>query len=512
MWFVGLAIIELVGLFGLRASYRIQAPRGIDRDAYAHMLFAEDIRNNGFRLPDRPSSVVTSGGYGYPFFMHYLLAFVPTRYYRIVDRFFSPIIDVGFGIMLLSLVPAGILSEWQGLAVLGIFALSPQFMRPDLPNAIGLSARKPGLLITVIGLLVTTAWLSTGQLWLLAITVLLAAATFLTSKFSAQALLFVILGFSITGYPIALVVFGAGVIVAIVASGGAYAVVFKSHIEFLYEYATVKQQKLFEPVRLDVLTMLREIDSLKSLFVTAYHNRIVRPLANNQYFIGVLVTYAYGLAVGEIPALPFGFHIWIVSCVAAFVLTSLPQFMFIGKAERYLEYAFLPATVLLVRAWGEFGTVYQGTIAAVLLSGVIVILLYMISFQRFFSVPSEEADLGDVIDYLKQLDPGTIVVYPFWKARRIAWETNHNVVDFVMNEGLTPTAESDHLFPDSYGFVTDDLEWLTETYDPDYVVFDFRKKDEMAERGELQPPEVEPLFVAGDFEVYDFEAYRSNIA
>jgi hypothetical protein len=415
---------------------------------------------------------------------------------------------MGFGIMLLSLVPAGILSEWQGLAILGIFAFTPQFMRPDLPNAIGLSARKPGLLITVIGLLAATAWLSTGQLWLLAVTVFLASATFLTSLFSAQALLFVMFGFAIAGHPVTLVIFSAGVIIAILVSGGGYAVIIKNHLKFLHEFATVKQQKIFDPVRLDILTLLREIDSLETLFVKAYHNRIVRPLANNQYFVGVLVTYAYALTVGEIPAIPFGFHIWIVSCFAVFVLTSLPPFMFLGKAERYLEYAFPPGALLLVRAWGEFGVFYRGIVATILLSGAIVILTYILTFKRFFSVPSEEANLREVINYLNELEPGTIVVNPFWKARKIAWETDHSVVDFVMNEGLTPTTESDYLFPESYGFVTDDVEWLAETYNPDYVVFDFRKKDEMAEHGELQPPAVEPLFVAGDFEVYKFEAYR----
>jgi len=502
IWLV--AAVLVVGIFLSRSVYTLMVPDAIDRDAYAHMLYTSDIKRNGHTIPDRPRQVETSGTYAYPFLLHWVLSFLPLRWLPAVDRFFSPLADVVFTLLLFALVPLGVGDSWIVVFGLTVFLLTPQFVRPDLPNAIGLSSRKPGLILATASLLTFTSWLSTGSQPVLAAAVVCGATVFLSSKFSVQALLFVCLGLSIAA-PVALLYFVASALLAVVASSGAYLAVARSHLAHLYEYALIKQQKIFEPVRWNLLALLREIETVDELLRAAYNNRIVRPLVNNPYAIVLGVTVVTQATTGTALDVPRIYYLWIGACVAAFVLTSLPYMLFLGKAERYLEYAFVPSVVVLAEGWRTFGAPYRAVVGVVLAGGVAVVAVYIWAYPRFFFSAEDERNWAELIDALSEFDPGTVVVQPFSGARRVAWSTNHSVVDFVMNEGTTPNAESDALCPDRYRVITSDVAWLADQYEPDLVVFDREKLGEVETTGGLRPPRGDPVFENDRFELYRFD-------
>lgn len=499
----------LVAVFLLRTVYIVLTPGAIDRDAFAHMLYAEDIREHGHRLPERPDQVVTSGEYAYPFFLHWVLSFVPPRYYPQIDRYFSPVMDVLVSLLILGLVPMGFASVGEAVAMVWIFAVTPQFMRPDLPSAIGLSGRKPGLIVTTIGILSFVIWSTADSLLALGMAVLFGALVFLTSKFSIQAFIVVCLAFGVGVNPAAFLLAPAAFVAAVTLSGGRYLPVFRGYLTFLHEYATVKQYKLFEPIRWNPLAILRDVSSTEELLRAAYNNRIVRPTANNPYFVAVLVTYGWAGQTGASLDFPWIFHVWIVGCLWAFVLTSLPHFMFLGKAERYLDYALLPATLLLVRGWQRFGTTYRVLVATLLLGGLGIIAIYVWSYRSMFFSTSHEDAWEELIEELRARDPGVVLVQPWWGGRRLAWYTDHKVVDCILNEGPADNEEMDTLFPERYGIVTPDVGWLAEQYDPDWVVFDKRTLDD-AEGIGLLPPASSPLFENDHFSLYDFDAVGAS--
>lgn len=495
-------LLSLLALLLVRSTYVLIAPHSIDRDAYAHFLCAADVRNNGHRLPERPSSVVTTGGYGYPFFMHWVLSFLPPEWLPRLDRFFSPLADLSFAALLLATVPLGMLSPVESLVALWLFVLTPQFVRPDMPNAIGTSTRKPGLVLTTLSVLATTFWLAGSSPLVLVGAIVSGALVFLTSKFSVQAYAFVLVGFATLIDPVGVVVLAAAFVTAVVLSAGAYLPVFRGHLDHLYEYATVKQYKL-APVQSSLRERVAAIDDLAGLFRAAYHNRVIRPLVNAPFAIAALALMVLEFGGPRID-LPTGFRSWILVCLVAFVVTSLPHLRFLGKAERYLEYAFLPSAVYLARGLTQLGSGVETLLGGTLLAGASVIGLYAWTYTRLFHSRGTEAAWRDVLDRMGDLAPGTVVVQPFWRARHLAWATDHSVVDFVLNEGRTPGTESDRLCPREYAFVTADVDWLAETYDPDWVVFERDRLADLSE-SDLPPPDTAPVYENEEFSVYAFE-------
>lgn len=505
--FLVAAAVLLVAIALSRSVYTWLVPDAIDRDAYAHMLYVRDIKANGHRIPDHPRQVETSGTYAYPFLLHWLLSFFPLGWLRTIDRYFSPISDVAFGLLFLALLPLGVGDRWLVLFGLTVFLVTPQFLRPDLPNAIGLSSRKPGLLLATASLLAFTTGLNDGSGALLVLALLTGAMVFLSSKFSVQALLLVSLGLA-TVSVLALGYVVAAALLAVVLSGGAYLAVARSHVAHLYEYALIKQHKIFEPVRLSPLGIARDVEDLDDVFRALYNNRLVRPLVNNPFAIAVGVTAVAQVGTDRNLAVPGVYWVWIGACVAGFVITSLPYMLFLGKAERYLEYAFLPAVVVLGAGVRTFGPWYDILVGCLLASGVGVVAVYVWAYPRFFFSASDERRWDELTAALGKFEPTTVLVQPFYGARRIAWATDHSVVDFVMNEGTTPNAESDALCPNTYAILTGDTEWLAEQYDPELAVFDTGKRGEIEAADGLSPPATEPLFANDRFEVYRFANTR----
>jgi hypothetical protein len=488
-----------------RSVYRWLVPHSLDRDAYAHLLYAKHIKEHGHRIPDRPDMVVTDGRYGYPFLMHWLLSFLPVRSYRTIDRYFSPATALAFAALVCTLYPLGVLDGSQLLLAVAVFAVTPQFVRPDMPDAVGISARMPGIVLTTAAVLAFTRYLATGALLAVTAAVVLGAGVFLLSKFSVQALLFVSIGLSVAT-PVAFGVYVASLLLAVVATGGVYARVLAGQIGFLHDYAVNKQQKLFKQPRLNPLAIARDIDSFEDLLTAAYYNRLVRPLINNPYVLLTVVAYALSTR-GTTVSLPVGFHLWIWSCLGAFVLTSMPYLLFLGEPERYLVYGFLPMTVLVARAWDAFGIEYRVLVGTVLFAGLGVMALYVFLYERLF-FSDDAVQWSSMLEFLRSKAPGTVLVQPYWNARRVAWETDHLVVDYVMNEGMTDNEKTDRLCPSMRAVVTNDVEWLGEAFQPDWVVFERDRLQEVERHEGLLPPSSTPVYEDDDFEVYRFAQLR----
>lgn len=509
-----LALLLVALLIVTRFGYRLINPDVIGRDAAAHLLFAVDIQNNNHRIPDHPSSVATGGVYSYPFLLHWVLSFLSPTSLLAINRWFPAVADTCITLLFLALYLTGTISSTGFLLLFTLFIFTPEFLRPRRADSIGVSARKPGLFLTTASLLSFVAWTNGSDLVFLAFAILFAAFVFLTSKFSLQALTFISIVMAATGQLVVLLLLGGGLILALVISGGVYWRVLWGHVGHLLEYARNQQFKIpnTDPAnRLLAFDDFRDVGSIQDLVEAGYHSAIVRPLTNNPYLLGIVGAYLLYIPAGNSLPVDAVYIAWISGGLLAFVLTSLPYLKFLGQADRYLEYVFLPSGILLVQTYHKFNIIFGALILAIILIGLGMLAVSFYFYYTLLYDRETEAAFDDVVQVMGGLESAVVVVQPFWRAREVAWNSGHTVVDFVMNGGSTPavTAERDRLCPNTYAFVTGEVDWLAEMYDPDWVLFDVGRLGECAP-GDLTPPRAAPVFDNGKFTLYRFSDIRGT--
>jgi hypothetical protein len=500
-------VFALVTIFVFRIIYRIIEGDHADSDAYGQLLQIREIRRANHRRPESPNFSAAAGKYAYPYLVIWVLSFVPSRFLEDVERYFSGIMDVLYTLLFLVLLRFDILSEAGVLLALAVFFATPQFMRPDLAHGYGLSSRKPGLLFATGSLFSFYQWASTEVYVWFAVAVLCGAAMVMASRFSLQAYVFILLPSAIfvdiSAIPLLILV----LLTAVVVSRGRYLLILKTHISHMYDYATELQYKnKFDHNLPNPIGFVKAV-----LFADSYRERldevrtatILGELVMNPFVIPVVV----GLVLLENTAVPVGFSIWIASTLAAFVLTSLPHLLFLGQPERYLEYGFLPAVVLLSSGTFTLGPEYKLLIALTVVGGFVVELFLIYLFTNNLSKPTGSNDKQELISYLKSKQKGVVLAQPTIILANIAWETEHDVVDFF---GGTPhtsekaTQQYNKIYPNTYCFVTNDLDWLQREFAPDWVVFDLEKTDGLEET-DLSLPATSAIFENKRFKLYDFD-------
>lgn len=520
---VGIVLVTVL-IAVSRSGYRLIAPDHVDGDAYDNLLQIRDMKRAGHRRPDSPSEVVTSGEYAYPHFVLWMLSFLPTRALMLVERFFSPLNDLLLVGLVLGLVPLDVLTPEQALVALVILLCTPQLVRPDLPSGVGLSQRKPGLVLTTASLLSFSLWIGGGDVAFLVAAVCLGGFMMVTSKFSLQAFAFVCVGLTIAVTPAAIGLLCGSLLFAILVSRGDYLRILRGHILHLHDFATTKQYKRFEHRFPNPVTWTAELlraRSVDDLFELVYESRWIMAMLNTPFVI--VLFGAYILAAYRGVNLGFGvgtaYHVWAVTTVVCFVLISLPHLLFAGLAERYLQYGLLPALLLIVNAWSMMPAAVGVLIIGACAIGAVTELVYLWSFRRVFFPVERDRAIDGVVSALREEDPGTVLFQPAFIAREIAWRTEHDIVERLGGNSQSTdraSAEINRLFPKTYDFVTDETEWLAATYDPTLVVFDLEKLIEASTTGDvadapgLTVPDAEPKYRNEFFTIYKFEDIHSE--
>lgn len=501
-------VVLLPSVFIVRSVYAFLQPDAFGGDSFDHLLYARSIARNDHRIPRDIGYLATGGFAAYPYFLHWVVSFLPSTWADAIDNYASGTFDVIY-VTLFGIAAATDVLSWTAALVGGIiFLATPQFVRPDMSHGTGLSARKPGQFVTTTAVLSFLVWVFRGGSELLAIAVLAGAVVFLTSKFAVQAFSFVMLGLSLTVDVTASAVLVAAFIVAVVASKGRYLEILAGHYRHLKNYALEYQFRISytKPTDLSALLAdLRSVSSAHDIFRLGRNNAIIRPLVSNPFLIGLFAL----VILGATPPTPLGFDAWVLVGVGAFVLTSLPLLRFLGQAERYLEFTFFPAAVILARAWGT-GIIGNFIVTTVILAGVVVVVIYIYGYHAVLGDDERRQDLRDVADYLNENGDGVFFVQPRWDSAELAWRTGRPVIDISINAGSTPGTieEANRLFPVDAGYFTDDSNWLREQYDPDQVVF-LRDSAEYPTSA-LRPPDIDPEYSNDLFAVFPFNAITNS--
>lgn len=515
-----LYLFSLFVLFLIRSVYTFHGIYG--GDAYGHFLQIQDIKDAGHRRPDRPSKSVMSGKYAYPYFFLWIMSFINRNHYATINRYFSGISDVVFGLTFALLVPLGILKPRHLPVAVLLLIFTPQFMRPDQSHGKGFSQRKPGLILLSILFIAFLGWVQHGYTALLVVCGVLGGLVCLTSKFGFQAFIFISIGLGVFVDPMALILVPSSIVVATVMSGGRYPHILKGHLRHLYHYATTRQYQQFDHSRPEPIVFLRswyedaaKDGVLSSTFEHVYRNPLIVSTVNNPHVLLSIGVYAIFISGGWSLPVHSGYGIWLMSGVSVTFLTSLPHLLFLGQPERYLEYVFVPSAVLILHGLDSYGFVSLFGFIGVLFGGFVIELVYVWSAVNIFASQERRECIEDLIEELKKLEQGVTVIQPNYLSRQVAWETGNEVIEDLGGHTVaTPEArrEKDRVFSEGVdGIITDDIDWLNKKYSPEWVVFDLEKLSEKSEDGDLDNapglgrPPTEPVYRNDRFELYRFD-------
>jgi hypothetical protein len=500
-------LISVIAIVLTRSAYGLLNPEWTNTDAFAHFNIIREIKQNGHRPPEDHSQTLHPGKFTYPPTVHILLSAFPERYLKSIDRIFSPTVDLLFGVLLSALVPIGVLNTTQAAVALGLFVATPQFVRPDQPHGVGLSSRKPGVLVFSTGMVAFLSWLVNGNTGFLIIA--LAAGTLLplTSRFSTQAFFFITLCLSVFYTPLAITYFIGSLVLALVFSGGYYWRVLSAHVLFSADFAKTKQYKFLYDGYKSIDTAKRFLSairrkSMKGILESLFDSIILRSLFDNPVVIPAIVAMFIGLPKG----VPQVYYIWLYAGLGTFVITSFYHLRFLGHAGRYLEHTFVPSAIVVASALRQQNAFFDWLVYIVIFIGISTIVAYIIIQQRWTDTSERDA-FESLVGQLQSLPTGRILIQPRYGGSEIAWKTTHAVNDFLGAGFDTPeaVAKRNQLYPEKEGWVTDDTAWLSSEFSPDWIVFD-RQVAENSSQNSLSEPDQEPYWMSEEYALYKFES------
>lgn len=384
--------------FFVRAFPRMHLKKVNNSDTYFHLFLINYIRDNGVQEMLETKRFTRPFSLQYPWMLHWLLSYLPKEGVGYAERFFNPFWDSFFALIFVLLgLALGVPLEH---AVLGglIYLLTPLSFG-NLGTGPRVITFTPRLFGEVIGggvFLLEYLYFKTDQSFYLIIATILASSLFLMSKFSAQALILISVFLSILMLrvePVLLVL--SSFLICIVYSKGFYLKVLREHYGQLRSY--------FREVMADRIA-LSERNNLKVMLSVIRSGNLKRILVHfmvyNSFFIALykspIVFIALWLAweSGD-RGLEFTF---LLSGVIVFLIVSLKWFLFIGEAERYLNYLLLFPILILVFHISEYIWLAYGLIAYGVVYFVIDYYLVYLKSSKF------GGDINDkFIDYLNNV-------------------------------------------------------------------------------------------------------------
>jgi hypothetical protein len=414
---------------------RLVRPDARDSDTYYHLLQAENIRTHRFRLPRRHPQFALPGEYRYPPVYHYLLALFPKKAREKFEKISSALFDtllvaVFLWLAVQELRPLG----WNtaSLFLLGLsFALNPAFVGVGTgPRAYQGTARTLGeLMAAVVFACIWRYWSSGSWMWMI-IAILSGSFTLNASKFSGQVLLFLSCFLAFLLNSTTLLAFPLLCIVgAVVVSRGHYWRILVNQIGHLGLYAT-------KIIHSHPVTQARKrwiwpnslTELVKFLLFENVYAVLIMKFAVSLLTLGVLVWNSTFSGLNTVNSF---LAAWLVAAFLVFAVTSTRTFLFLGEADRYLQYALIP-TFLLFGALLETG--YRDGILIGLVGFYMVLYVLYVSILVWQYGRKFLENIPKLIVALDAQEPTVLLSLIEFAPWEFAYRTKHYI---LFSESLT---------------------------------------------------------------------------
>ena len=480
----GFHLASLVLLvMGTRILPRIFCPNARGKDAEYHLVAAREIRRNHFKLPKTLSPFLLPGIYDYPPLFHYILALFPTTWHVTIERIISAVLDAAhalvvyaFSIYCFLVIDVPFDPTQQAFWVSVIYMLSPSLTSVGTgPRAYQGTPRTLGELLFLLTLTCAALHLIEKSFIFLVLAGFWGGLLMLTSKFGVQVLIFfasVMLVFMRDTAWLFLPALSFGV--AWTVSKGHYWEVASGHIQHARYYLNAISKRFY------LITEKNRWSDLKALFLNLRKDPLKAGktlLMDNTYLLlvqknpqllflaGLLVVE--GLSAGRLTLL---LGSWILAGVIAFLITSLKPFLFLGEADRYLEYILFPQFLLLATS-GSFSLFSK----IILVYSACFYLIYAGVFVHQYG--RKEKNINDfkrLIDFVRDQDSiQRILPIYLGDALQLAYATGKGIAHFPGNfrRALFPYDAFFQFYAKVYPFPNEALEMLMARYDYDVVYF-----------------------------------------
>ncbi|MCL4491206.1 MAG: hypothetical protein M1510_04750 [Nitrospirae bacterium] len=345
----------------MRVLPRIIRPNATSTDTYYHFGAAEEIRRNSFRIPKKLRQYLMNSPYDYPPLFHYVLSVFKRSTRERIERSISAFIDS------LHIIAVYMFTYYFFMNIYPVdhyrqYSLWTTFLYLSSPALLSISTGPRAYQATprVLGELLAGITFMAGFLYHFekdivwgVLSVLSAAATLLTSKFSGQVILFFSIILSVflkSAFFFLLPIFS--LVTAVALTGGYYMKVLKGHVGHLYIFKKVTMRKYLN-IRnknrlIDIISLPRDLFyNYKRAFNTLFFNNTFLIVAIRNPQLALLVPIYIVLIPHFLVDEPRYFFVaWILASLICFFITSLKPFQFLGEGDRYLEYSVLPQMVL----------------------------------------------------------------------------------------------------------------------------------------------------------------------
>jgi hypothetical protein len=347
--FAGILIFSFFVRFGLRLKYK----DALSSDTYFHMSTARSIRESGFKIPKTVDNYVLPHEHLYPHLYHVILAMFGEASRRLVERLSAAFFDT-LNVAITYLFFNHYLvemhfkdAEYWSLVFCAVVAISPGLLRTyGGPRAYNGSPRILGQFLYLSHFYAFIIFAQDGNFWFLGVAAVALALLTFTAKFGVQVALFFAPAFFFVDWYYGAVLGGAFVIAIILTKGLALRIL---QTNFVHSYSYFyKQKEILYPRHRTVKHYLQAVKwNLACLLKEGKVKQFLRWIFSEKhsihlliimfpYYIILIVSLFYGPSWTPMFT---GLYALTFASLIVFFLTKNKPFLFLGEAERYLEYA-----------------------------------------------------------------------------------------------------------------------------------------------------------------------------
>jgi hypothetical protein len=208
-------------------------------------------------------------------------------------------------------------------------------------------------------------------------------------------------------------------------------------------------------------------------------------LTRHNLLIGLLILYIISYREGHHVNIDKFLVAWMASAFSLFLLTCTRPFLFLGEAERYLEYAVIPATLLLGQV---LASSFQGSMDImlwVIISCICVpwYLLQVAAFILWSKRLPQGKDYEEFLEKMKEMPHGTVLTILHDAPWRLAYYTKHKFVWMWPQLNFKGNRKALEEFYSIYPWPHADLERYVQAYGVTIVPAEKKVLENMADEG-----------------------------
>ena len=477
-----LFLIVLIAIV-TRSLPRFICPDARGNDAYYHLHAAQRIKLNRYRIPHTLELYALPGIYDYPPLLHYVWALFPESWHLQVERFSSAIVDAIYASMvyLVSIYLATGLNasndiSSRALCITILFLMSPALTSVGTgPRAYQGTPRPLGELFFFLSFSATLLYKYESDPLMLLLAGFCGALLLLTSKFGAQVFFFFHL--IVIGYYRELeflIIPFLSIAFSFLLSKGYYRIIARGHWEHCRYYRNAIVKRFY------LVTNKNRWTDLKNLLTNLVKNPVAAArtlLMDNTYLIMLIqhpqlfyIPFVWKTIDGSAGLIQTFLAMWIFAGLIIFILTSLKPFLFLGEAERYLEYVLFPQLFLIAATDTFFSFFYY-----LIIYEIIIYLAYTSIFIYTYSQKAKSLDAFKEMATFINSEPTINKVLPIYlnDAIQLAYDSGKKIAHFPGNlrDQFFKFAEFLFFYAKVYPFPNENLQALMKRYHFDTVYF-----------------------------------------